>query len=53
MEENVIVIPIPRVLANRERLAQFDNRIKPRVYIRGITRCTIYEKAPFCKPVLG
>ena len=27
---------------------RYENRIKPRVYIRRITRSTIYEKAPFC-----
>ena len=33
---------------NRESLAQFKNRIKPRVYVRRITRGTMYEKVPFC-----
>ena len=27
---------------------QFKNRIKPRVYLKCITRSTMYEKAPFC-----
>ena len=30
-----------------ESPAQFDNRIKPGVYVRGIMRGTMYEKAPF------
>ena len=33
---------------NRENPAQFENRIKPRVYARRITRSTMYEKALFC-----
>ena len=32
----------------QESLAQFDNLIKPRVYVRCITRSIMYEKAPFC-----
>ena len=38
------------LLFNRECPAQFENRIKPRLYIRHITRSTtcMYEKAPFC-----
>ena len=32
----------------RESPAQFANLIKPRVYIRRITRSTMYVKAPFC-----
>ena len=31
-----------------ESPAQFENRIKPLVYIRQITHSTMYEKAPFC-----
>ena len=31
-------------LSNRESLAQFQNQIKPRVYIRLITRSTMFEK---------
>ena len=34
----------------RESPAQFENRIKPRVYIRRITGSTMYEKAAFCQP---
>ena len=41
------------LLFNREGPAQFENRIKPRVYIRHITRSTMYEKAPFCWPELA
>ena len=29
-------------------LAQFEKRIKPRVYVRRITRSTMYKKAPIC-----
>ena len=32
---------------NRESPAQFENRIKPRVYVRCVTRSTMYEKNPF------
>ena len=32
----------------RESSAQFENRIKPCVYVRRIMRSTMYEKAPFC-----
>ena len=32
----------------RESLAQFENRIKPRVCVRRITRSTMNEKAQFC-----
>ena len=32
----------------RESPAQFENRINPRVYVRRITRSTLYKKAPFC-----
>ena len=31
-----------------ESSAQFENRIKPRVYVRRITSSTMYKKAPFC-----
>ena len=31
-----------------ESPAQFEKRIKPRVYVRRITHSTMYEKAPFC-----
>ena len=34
--------------SNRESPPQFENRIKPRVYVRRITRSTMYEKSPFC-----
>ena len=30
---------------NRESPAQFENRIKPRVYVRRITRSTMYKKS--------
>ena len=33
---------------NWESRAQFENRIKPRMYVRHITHSTMYEKAPFC-----
>ena len=33
---------------NRDSPAQFENRIKPRDYVRPIMRNTMYEKAPFC-----
>ena len=32
---------------NRESTAQFENRTKPRVYVRYITRSTLYEKLHF------
>ena len=32
----------------QESLAQFENPIKPPVYVRRITRSTKYQKAPFC-----
>ena len=31
-----------------EKPAQFENGIKPWVYVRRITRSTMYKKAPFC-----
>ena len=37
----------------REYLAQFDNRIKPRVCVKHITRSTINEKTPFCSQELA
>ena len=33
---------------NQESLVQFENGIKPRVYVRLFTRSTMYEKATFC-----
>ena len=39
---------LPTLYRNRESLAQFDNLIKHWVYVRRITRTTMYEKAPFC-----
>ena len=33
---------------NRESPAQFENQIKSRMYVRRISRSTMYEKAPFC-----
>ena len=40
---------------NRESQAQFEDRTKPQVYVhvRRITRSTMYEKAPLCKPELA
>ena len=35
-------------VVNRESPAQFEHRIKPRMYVRRVTRSTMYEKAPFC-----
>ena len=32
----------------RESPPQFENRIMARVYVRSITRSTMYQKAPFC-----
>ena len=32
----------------RESLPQFENQIMARVYVRKITRSTMYQKAPFC-----
>ena len=32
----------------RESPAKFEYRIKPRVYVRRITRSTMYENTPFC-----
>ena len=37
----------------RESPPQFENRIMARVYVRSITRCTMYQKDPFCKPKLA
>ena len=37
----------------RESPPQFDNRIRARVYVRRITRSTMYQKAPFCLPGLA
>ena len=34
-----------RCSSNPESPAQFENRIKPRLYVRRITRSTMYEKA--------
>ena len=34
------------ISALRESPSQFENRIMPRVYIRSITRSTMYQKAP-------
>ena len=39
--------------SNRERTPQFDNRIMARVYVRSITRSTMYQKAAFCKAETG
>ena len=33
---------------NQESPAYFENRIKPKVYLRRITRSTMYEQVPFC-----
>ena len=38
---------------NQESLAQIENQIKPRVYVRRIRRSTISEKVSFCKPELA
>ena len=32
-------------VANQESLAQFENRIKPGVYVRRITHSTMYKKS--------
>ena len=32
---------------------QFENPIMARVYVRSITRSTLYQEAPFCKPELA
>ena len=32
----------------RESPSQFKNRIMAQVYVRSITRSTMYQKAPFC-----
>ena len=32
--------------SNRESPTQFENRIKPRVYVRRITRSNMYQKSP-------
>ena len=34
--------------SNRGSPAQFENQIKPRVYVRRITLSTMYKKAAFC-----
>ena len=31
----------------RESLAHFENRMKPQLYVKRITRSTMYENAPF------
>ena len=36
----------------RESPPKFENQIKARVFIRNITRSTMYRKAPFCYPEL-
>ena len=41
-----------KVISILESPAQFENQIKPQVYVRRITR-TVYEKAPFCKAELA
>ena len=37
----------------QESPPQFENRIMARVYIRNITRSTMFQKAPFCLPELA
>ena len=37
-----------KAYTNREILAHFEDLIEPRVYVRRITRSTMYEKAPDC-----
>ena len=32
----------------QESRPQFENRIMVQVYVRSITRSTMYQKAPFC-----
>ena len=32
----------------RESPPKFENRIMAKVYVRSITRSTMYQKAPFC-----
>ena len=36
----------------QESQPQFENQIMARVYVRRITRSTMYQKAPLCKPEL-
>ena len=38
---------------NRKNPAQFENRIKPRVFVRLVTCRTMYEKVPFYFPGLA
>ena len=35
------------ISCNQESRAQFENLIKPQVYIRRVISSTMYEKAPF------
>ena len=42
-----------RVDAIRESPPQFEHRLMAGVYVRNITRSTIYQKAPFCWPELA
>ena len=50
----ILLLPLIQVTSDMcieyiwESPAQFENRIKPLVYIRRITHSTMYEKAPFC-----
>ena len=44
-ETATIYLKVNNYLNNRENPAQFENRIKPRVYVRRITHSTMYGKA--------
>ena len=39
---------ISSLLGIRESLSQFENQIMALVFVRSITRSTMYQKAPFC-----
>ena len=38
------------MLGIRESPPQIENRIMARVYVRSITRSSMFQKAPFCLP---
>ena len=48
--QNVVrkLVDMSSILAHLGSPAQFENRIKPQVYVRRVTRSTMYEQAPIC-----
>ena len=55
MHEKTCVIPnlISFGQIIRESPAQFENRIKPRVYVRRIAHSTMYKRATLCRATVG